>query len=184
MANAEREYLIRAERLEDMCEKRSEEYQRIKANYEAWYADQQRKLQMETAELEDELVQLKKHLSDVELDNSRATEELGQLLSRPWMQRDGSPDIDELFAEADRWNSDLRCIRADRDRPGEKKEAILRDIEKTQNKLGGLPAAYALIRKEETRRLKEQLRDLWHRHNQQDRVIAVSQSYVASLSIN
>lgn len=106
------------------------------------------------------------------LDNSRATEELGQLLSRPWMQRDGSPDIDELFAEADRWNSDLRRIRADRDRPGEKKEAILRDIEKTRNKLEGLPAAYALIRKEETRRLKEQLKDLWHRHNQQDRVIA------------
>ncbi|KAG6363519.1 hypothetical protein INS49_008620 [Diaporthe citri] len=179
MANAEREHLFGADKLEDMCKKRSEEYQRIKANHEAWCVDQQQKQQMETEELEDELRQLKKHLSDVELEDSRATEKLGQLLSRPWMHREGSPDIEALFAEADRWNSDLCRIRADRDRPGEKKDAIVRDIEKVQNKLEGLPAAYALIRKEETRRLREQLEDLWHRQNQPDSLTTSAANDVA-----
>ncbi|KAL2275894.1 hypothetical protein FJTKL_01449 [Diaporthe vaccinii] len=160
MANAERELLVGADKLEDMCMKRSEQYQRIKANHEAWCVDRQQKQQMEGEELEDELRQLKKRLSDVEQEDLRASEELGRLLSRPRMHRDGSPDIEELFAEADKWHSDLRRIRADRDRLGENKEAIVREIEKIQSKLESLPAAYGLIHKEETRRLGEQLEDL------------------------
>lgn len=184
MANAQRENLFEAGKLEDMCKKRSEEYQGIKANYEAWCVDQQQNLQTEREELEDELRQLKKNLSDVEQGDSRASEELGKLLSRPWMHREDSPDIEELFAEADRWNSDLRRIRADRDRPSVNKQAIVRDIEKIQNKLEGLPAKYALIRKEETQRLKEQLEDLWRRQNQSYSLTIVSPSNIDSLSIN
>lgn len=175
MANAERELLVGADKLEDMCMKRSEQYQRIKANHEAWCVDRQQKQQMEREELEDELRQLKKRLSDVEQEDLRASEELGRLLSRPRMHRDGSPDIEELFAETDKWYSDLRRIRAERDRLGENKEAIVREIEKIQSKLEGLPAAYGLIHKEETRRLGEQLEDL---------MTAVSRSHMASRSIN
>lgn len=175
MANAQRENLSGADKLEDMCKKRSEEYQGIKANYEALRVDQQQKQQTEREELEDKLRQLKKDLSDVEQEDLRASEELEQLLSRPKVHRDGSADIEELIAEADRWHSDLRRIRADRDRLGENKETILRDIEKIQNKLEGLPAAYAQFHKEETRRLGEQLEEL---------MTAVSQSHMASRSIN
>ncbi|KAK7741356.1 hypothetical protein SLS63_000909 [Diaporthe eres] len=160
MANAQRENLFGADKLEDMCKKTSEDYQGIKANYEAWCVDQKQKQQTEREELEDGLRQLKNHLSDVEQEDLRASEELRKLLSRPRMHRDGSPDVGELFAEADKWHSDLRRIRADRDRLGENKEAIVREIEKIQNKLGGLPAAYALVHKEETRRLGDQLEDL------------------------
>lgn len=176
MANAERGQLFRADKLEDMCEKRSEEYRIIKANYETWCVDQQQKLQTETEELENELRQLKENLSDLELGDLRATEELNQLLSRPWMHRDDSPDIEELFAEADRFNSELRRIRANRNRPDEHNQAILSNIEKLQNKLEGLPEAYALTRKEETRRLREQLEGLWQPSSQPDSSIPVSQS--------
>lgn len=175
MANAQHENLFGADKLEDMCKKTSEDYQGIKANYEAWCVDQKQKQQTEREELEDGLRQLKNHLSDVEQEDLRASEELRKLLGRPRMHRDGSPDVGELFAEADKWHSDLRRIRADRDRLGENKEAIVRDIEKIQNKLGGLPAAYALVHKEETRRLGDQLEDL---------MTAVSQSHMASRSIN
>lgn len=48
MASAERQRLFEAGDLEDMCKKRSEEYQSLKASYETWCADQQQKLQGET----------------------------------------------------------------------------------------------------------------------------------------
>lgn len=176
MASAERERLFRADKLEDMCEKRSEEYQSIRANYEAWCVSQHQRLQTETEELEDELIRLKKHLSDADLEDSKATEELKQHLSRPPMHRDGSPDIEELFAKGDKWHSELRRIRADCNRPRDDKNAILRDIEKVQNKLEGLPLAYALLQKEETRRTREQLEGLWQQQSQSDSLTTVSQS--------
>lgn len=175
MANAERERLFTTDELEDMCKKRSGEYRNIKTNYETWCVDQQRELQAETEELENELRQLKKNLSDLEPKEVRATKELSQLLSRPGMHRDGSPDIEELFAEADRFDWDFSRIRANRDRPEEHKQAILGDIEKLQNKLEGLPAAYALTRKEETRRLRKELEDLWQPSSQSDVSTTVSQ---------
>lgn len=176
MAKADRETVLGADELEDVCKKRSEEHQSIKANYEKWCADQQQKLQTETGKLEGELRQLKKSLADVELEDARAAEELGRLLSRPWMQQEGSPDIDDLFAEADRWNTELRRIRATRDRPGENKTAIQREIEKVQNKLEGLPAQYTLRRIRETLRVREQLEDLWQRQSQPGASTTVSQS--------
>lgn len=176
MASAGSELPFEADDLEDMCQRRSEEYQSLKASYETWCVDQQQKLQAETKELEDELRQLKKRSTDMELAHMRATEELEQLLSRPWAQRDGSPDIEELFAEGDRRNTELRRIAAIRDRPGEDKKTNLREIEKVQNRLEGLPAAYDLIRKEETRGLKDKLEQLWQRKSQPDFLATVSQS--------
>lgn len=176
MASPKSERPFEADDLEDICRKRSEEYQNLKASYETWCVDQQQKLQAETEELGDELRQLKKRFTDMELAYARATEELEQLLSRPWAQRDGSPDIEELFAEGDRRNAELRRIAAIRDSPGEDKKAILREIEKIQNKLEGLPAAYDLIRKKETRGLREKLEQLWQRQSQPDFSATVSQS--------
>lgn len=60
----------------------------------------------------------------MELEDVRATEELDQLLSRPWAQRDGSPDIEELFAEGDNRDTELHCIAANRDRAGEYKTIL------------------------------------------------------------
>lgn len=165
-----------ADELEDMCKKGSEEYQTIKAKYQQSCVDQQQKMQVETEELEGELGRLKKCLTDAELEEERATEELRQLLSRPWLQRDGTPDIDELLDKADRRNMELRRLRENRDRAGVEKKTTLRQIETIQNKLQGLPQAYAVIKKEETRRLREQLEDLWQRSSRPDSFINVSQS--------
>ena len=110
METSERERFFRTNEIEDMCKKRSEEYQRIKARWEAWCVDQQLKRDTEEEKLEKELEQLRVALDDTQQEDSRANEELGQLLSRPLMHRDDSPDIEELFAETDRWHSDLRRI--------------------------------------------------------------------------
>lgn len=176
MADVERQQLFTADELEDMCKKRSEGYQSIKANYEAWRGNQQQKLQVETRELENELRQLKNDLADMELEDLRACEEFGELLSRPWTPGDDSSGIEEIFAEADRWNTELCRIKANRDRPVEDEKTVLLNIEKIQDKLEGLPAAYALIQEEETRRLREQLEGLWQRKSQPESSTTVSRS--------
>lgn len=176
MATSEREKFFRANEIEDMCKKRSEEYKCIKASWEAWCLDQQRKRDTEEEKLGKELDQLRVALDDAEREDSRATEELGQLLSRPLMHRDDSPDIEELFAETDRWHSDLRRIRANRDHPEENKKTIMSNIEEIQNKLKGLPAAYDLVWKEEARRVRKQLAEIWQPTSQPDSSTTVSQS--------
>lgn len=176
MASRQSVQIFGADELEDMCKKGSEEYQTIKAKYQPWRVDQQQKMQIETQELEGELGRLKKCLTDAELKEERATQELTQLLSRPWLQRDGTPDIDELLDKADRRNMELRRLREKRDRAGGDKKTILRQIETIQNKLQGLPQAYAVIKKDETRRLREQLEDLWQRSSQPDSFTNVSKS--------
>lgn len=176
MATSERENFFRANEMEDMCKKRSEEYKRIKASWEAWCLDQQLKRDTEEEKLEKELGQLRAALDDVEQEDSRATEELGQLLSRPLMHRDDSPDIEELFAETDRWHSDLRRIRANRDHPGENKKTIMSNIDEIQNKLKDLTAAYDSVWKEEARRVRKQLAELWQPQSQPDSSTAVRQS--------
>lgn len=176
MDTSEREKLFRANGIEDMCKKRSEEYHHIKASWEAWCVDQQLKRDTDEEKLEKELEHLRAALDDAEQEDSRATEELGQLLSRPLMHRDDSPDIEELFAETDRWHSDLRRIRANRDHPGQNKQTIMSNIEEIQNKIKGLPAAYDSVWKEEARRVRKQLAELWQPQSQPDSSTTVSQS--------
>lgn len=176
METSEREKLFRANGIEDMCKKRSEEYHHIKASWEAWCVDQQLKRDTDEEKLEKELEHLRAALDDAEQEDSRATEELGQLLSRPLMHRDDSPDIEELFAETDRWHSDLRRIRANRDHPGQNKQTIMSNIEEIQNKIRGLPAAYDSVWKEEARRVRKQLAEIWQPQSQPDSSTTVSQS--------
>lgn len=176
METSEREKLFRANEIEDICKKRSQEYQHIKASWEAWCVDQKLKRDTEGKKLEKELEQLRAALDDTQQEDSRANEELGQLLSRPLMHRDDSPDIEELFAETDRWHSDLRRIRANRDHPGKNKQIIMSNIEEIQNKLKGLTAAYDSVCKEEARRVRKQLAELWQPQSQPDSSTTVSQS--------
>lgn len=176
METSEREKLFRANEIEDICKKRGQEYQHIKASWEAWCVDQKLKRDPEEKRLEKELEQLRATLDDTQQEDSRANKELGQLLSRPLMHRDDSPDIEELFAETDKWHSDLRRIRASRDHPGENKQTIMSNIEEIQNKLKGLTAAYDSVWKQEARRVRKQLAELWQPQSQADSSTIVSQS--------
>lgn len=154
--------------LEDIQKKRTMEIQNPKSNNKAWPAYQQQESQAEREELEDELRQLRERFADMELADVRAAVELKQLLSRPLTNRDGSPDIEELFAEASRREVELRRIKADRERPGQDKKTILHEIKKIQIKLQGLEGPYTLVRKEETQRPGDKLQQLNERKSQPD----------------
>lgn len=158
---------------EDMWKPRTKELQSQKSSHKKLPFDQQQGLQAEREELEDDLRQLRKRFADMELADVRAATELKQLLSRPLTNRDGSPDIEELFAEANRRDIELRRIKAKRNRPGQDKKAILHEIEKIQTKLEDLGGPYALVRKD-TRRMGEKLEQSYERQSQPDYSCSVS----------